>query len=83
MGVELKERNLAQVSINLTDYEQTPMHRAYEMVKREANAMARCPWEAKSSDWCRKKAIEMAADYFLQLENFSRHKCSKINWPRR
>ena len=36
MGVELKARNLAQVSINLTDFEQTPMHRVYEMVKREA-----------------------------------------------
>jgi len=36
MGVELKARNLAQVSINLTDFEQTPMHRVYAMVKREA-----------------------------------------------
>jgi len=32
MGVELKARNLAQVSINLTDYEQTPMHRVYAAV---------------------------------------------------
>src|SRR3974377_38820 len=36
MGVELKARNLAQVSINLTDFEQTPMHRVYATVKREA-----------------------------------------------
>ncbi len=36
MGVELKARGLAQVSINLTDFEQTPMHRVYELVKREA-----------------------------------------------
>src|SRR5262249_30847408 len=43
MGVELKARNLAQVSINLTDYEQTPMHRVYEMVKREAERYGAMP----------------------------------------
>ncbi len=62
MGVELKARNLAQVSINLTDFEQTPMHRVYEMVKREASEIV---------GLIPKKAIEMAADYFLQVENFS------------
>ena len=36
MGVDLRGRNLAQVSINLTDFEQTPIHRVFEMVKREA-----------------------------------------------
>src|SRR6202030_4864563 len=36
MGVDLKARALAQVSINLTDFEQTPLHRVFEMVKREA-----------------------------------------------
>src|SRR5208282_541376 len=43
MGVELKGRNLAQVSINLTDFEQTPMHRVYEMVKREAERHGAVP----------------------------------------
>ena len=36
IGVEMKSRGLAQVSINLTDFEQTPLHRVFEMVKREA-----------------------------------------------
>ena len=36
IGVELKARGVAQVSINLTDFEQTPMHLVFEMVKREA-----------------------------------------------
>src|SRR5260370_14773844 len=36
MGVDLKVRDLAQVSINLTDFEQTPLHRVFEMVRREA-----------------------------------------------
>jgi len=71
MGVELKARNLAQVSINLTDYEQTPMHRVYEMVKREAARYGAIPVGSEIVGLVPKKAIEMAADYFLQLENFS------------
>jgi glutamate formiminotransferase/formiminotetrahydrofolate cyclodeaminase len=71
MGVELKARNLAQVSINLTDYEQTPMHRVYEMVKREAARYGVMPVGSEIVGLIPKKAIEMAADFFLQLENFS------------
>jgi glutamate formiminotransferase / formiminotetrahydrofolate cyclodeaminase len=71
MGVELKARNLAQVSINLTDFEQTPMHRVYEMVKREAARYGATPVGSEIVGLIPKKAIEMAADYFLQVENFS------------
>jgi len=71
MGVELKARNLAQVSINLTDFEQTPMHRVYATVKREAERYGALPVGSEIVGLVPKKAIEMAADYFLQLENFS------------
>jgi glutamate formiminotransferase / formiminotetrahydrofolate cyclodeaminase len=71
MGVELKARNLAQVSINLTDFEQTPMHRVYEAVKREAARYGVVPVGSEIVGLVPKKAIEMAADYFLQAENFS------------
>src|SRR5271163_2539093 len=71
MGVELKGRNLAQVSINLTDFEQTPMHRVYEMVKREAQRYGAVPVGSEIVGLVPKKAIEMATDFFLQLENFS------------
>jgi glutamate formiminotransferase len=71
MGVELKARNLAQVSINLTDFEQTPMHRVYEMVKREAERFGAMPVGSEIVGLVPKKALEMAADFFLQLENFS------------
>ena len=71
MGVELKARDLAQVSINLTDFEQTPMHRVYEMVKREAERYGAMPVGSEIVGLIPKKAIEMAADFFLQLENFS------------
>jgi glutamate formiminotransferase len=71
MGVALKARNLAQVSINLTDFEATPMHRVYEMVKREAERYGAIPVGSEIVGLVPKKALEMAADYFLQLEDFS------------
>ncbi len=71
MGVELKARNLAQVSINLTDFEQTPMHRVYEMVKREAERHGVTTAGSEIVGLVPKKALEMTADFFLQLENFS------------
>ena len=71
MGVALKARNLAQVSINLTDFEATPMHRVYEMVKREAERYGAIPVGSEIVGLVPKKAFEMAADFFLQLEDFS------------
>jgi glutamate formiminotransferase len=71
MGVELKARKLAQVSINLTDFEQTPMHRVYEMVRREAERYGVLPVGSEIVGLVPGKALEMAADYFLQLEDFS------------
>jgi len=71
MGVELKARNLAQVSINLTDFEQTPMHRVFEMVKSEAERYGVMPVGSEIVGLVPKKALEMTADFFLQLENFS------------
>ncbi|MCX7944248.1 MAG: glutamate formimidoyltransferase [Deltaproteobacteria bacterium] len=37
MGVELKQYNIAQVSMNLTDYNVTGMHTAYELIKKYAD----------------------------------------------
>jgi glutamate formiminotransferase/formiminotetrahydrofolate cyclodeaminase len=70
MGVELKSRGLAQVSINLTDFEQTPMHRVFEMVRREAERHGARIVGSEIVGLVPKKALEMAADFFLQLEGF-------------
>src|SRR5688500_14599711 len=36
MGVMLEQRKLAQVSINMTDFKKTPLHRVFEAVRSEA-----------------------------------------------
>jgi len=71
MGVDLKARSLAQVSINMTDFEQTPLHRAFEMVKREAERYGCAIVGSEIVGLVPKKAIELTADFYLQLENFS------------
>jgi glutamate formiminotransferase/formiminotetrahydrofolate cyclodeaminase len=71
MGVDLRARNLAQVSINLTDFEQTPIHRVFEMVKREAERYGVTIVGSEIVGLIPKRAIELTADFYLQLENFS------------
>jgi glutamate formiminotransferase / formiminotetrahydrofolate cyclodeaminase len=71
MGVDLRARNLAQVSINMTDFEQTPLHRVFEMVKREAERYGVSIVGSEIVGLIPKRAIEITADFYLQLENFS------------
>ncbi len=63
-------RGLAQVSMNLTDFEQTPLHRVFEFVKREAARHGVLPISSEIVGLIPKRAIEQAAEWFLQLENF-------------
>ena len=63
-------RGLAQVSMNLTDFEQTPIHRVFEMVKHEAAASGVMPVSSEIVGLIPKKALEQAAQWFLQIENF-------------
>ena len=70
MGVMLGTRNLAQVSINLTDFEQTPMHLVFETVRREAERWGVPVVGSEIVGLIPKKAIEMSAEYFLRFENF-------------
>ncbi|HWC95748.1 MAG TPA: glutamate formimidoyltransferase [Candidatus Sulfopaludibacter sp.] len=70
MGVMLGSRNLAQVSINLTDFEQTPMHLVYETVRREAERYGVPVVGSEIVGLIPKKSLELSAEYFLRFENF-------------
>ncbi len=69
-GAGFLVRGVAQVSMNLTDFEQTPVHRVYEMVKREAARYGVMPLSSEIVGLIPKKALEQAAEWFLQVENF-------------
>jgi glutamate formiminotransferase len=70
MGVDLRARNQAQVSMNLTDFEQTPMHRVFEIVKREASKEGVTVAGSEIVGLVPQKALEMSAEFYLQIENF-------------
>jgi glutamate formiminotransferase len=69
-GAGFLVRGLAQVSMNLTDFEQTPIHRVFEIVKREAARYGVLPVSSEIVGLIPKKALEEAAEWFLQVENF-------------
>jgi glutamate formiminotransferase/formiminotetrahydrofolate cyclodeaminase len=69
-GAGFLVRGVAQVSMNLTDFEQTPIHRVFEMVKREAARYGVAPVSSEIVGLIPKKALEAAAEWFLQVENF-------------
>jgi formiminotetrahydrofolate cyclodeaminase len=71
MGVMLTSRNQAQVSINLTDFEQTPLHLVFETVRREAERYGAAVVGSEIVGLIPREAIEMASEYFLRAENFS------------
>ena len=69
-GAGFLVRGMAQVSMNLTDFEQTPIHRVFEYVKREAQRYGVIPVSSEIVGLIPKKALEQAAEWFLQVENF-------------
>lgn len=68
MGVEV--RGQAQVSMNLTDTDLTPMARVFEFVKREAARYGVAVQSSEIVGLVPKRALENAAEWFLQVENF-------------
>jgi glutamate formiminotransferase len=71
MGVMLDDRRIVQVSINLTNYEKTPVFRVFEMVKREAARYGVSILESEIVGLVPSAALLSAAEYYLQIEGFS------------
>jgi glutamate formiminotransferase len=70
MGVLLASRNQAQVSMNLTDFETTPMHVVFEAVRREAERHGVTIAASAIIGLVPSQALAMAAEHYLQIENF-------------
>jgi glutamate formiminotransferase len=70
MGVLLQERNLAQVSMNVTDYTQTSLYRIFELVKMEAARYGVPVVGSELIGLSPLKALVDCAEYYLQIEQF-------------
>jgi glutamate formiminotransferase / 5-formyltetrahydrofolate cyclo-ligase len=82
MGVKVEDRNLAQVSMNLTNYQKTPIFRVFEMVKREAERYGVSILESEIVGLVPSAALVSAAEFYLQLERFGEQQIleNKLRW---
>ena len=70
MGIRLEDRNLVQVSMNLTNYTKTPIFRVFDLVKREAARYGVSVLESEIVGLVPSAALIDTAVYHLQLERF-------------
>ena len=71
MGVMLEDRRIAQVSMNLTNYQKTPIFRVFEMVRREAARYGVSILESEIVGLVPSAALLGCAEYYLQVEGFN------------
>src|SRR5205807_6963367 len=69
-GMGVMCRGLAQVSLNLTDFEQTSVARVFEFVRREAQRYGVQAVASEIVGLIPKRALEDAAEWYLQVENW-------------
>jgi glutamate formiminotransferase / 5-formyltetrahydrofolate cyclo-ligase len=71
MAVKIDDRNVAQVSMNLTNFQKTPVFRVFEMVRREAERYGVSILESEIVGLVPLAALVSSAEFYLQLERFS------------
>jgi glutamate formiminotransferase len=70
MGVALADRGIVQVSMNLTNFEKTPIFRVFELVKREAERDGVAVLESEIVGLVPAAALTSSAAWYLQLDGF-------------
>lgn len=72
LGLEIKERNITQVSMNMVDYTKTGLMRTFEAIKREAQRYGVNVIESEVIGLVPMNALIDVAEYYLQIANFDR-----------
>ena len=70
IGILLEDRNIAQVSMNMVNYEGTPLYYAYEMIRVLAERYGVRILSSELVGLTPAKALVDCAEYYLKLENF-------------
>ncbi len=71
LAMQLKNRRRVQVSMNLVNYEATPVFRAFDLVKREAERYGVNIASSEIVGLIPQAALNASSEFYLQLENFS------------
>src|SRR5579859_2753221 len=78
MGVDLAESGMVQVSMNLLDYTRTPIHRAFEMVRIEAQRHGALIAGSEVVGLVPVDALIDAASFYLRLDGFRREQTLEL-----
>ena len=79
LRVKLNSRNVAQVTMNLTDYTKTPVYAAFETVRMEARRYGVNVIGTEIIGLIPQQALLDCVEYYLQIENFSSDKVLENN----
>lgn len=71
LGIELEDRGIVQVSMNLTDYTKSSVYRVFETIKMEAERYGVNVVGSEIVGLVPLQALVDTADYYLRLENFN------------
>ena len=71
MAVDLGDRGIVQVSMNLTNFEKTPVFRVFELVKREAARYGVAVLESEIVGLIPAAALTASIAWYLQLDAFT------------
>lgn len=74
IGVMLEDKNIAQVSINMTDYETAPLYRVFELIKIEARRYGVNILGSEIIGLTPMEALIDSVIYYLQLNEFDKEK---------
>jgi len=72
LGFKIEERGIVQISMNLTNYQKTPIFRAFTLIEREAKRYGVPIVGSEIVGLVPREALYQAAEFFLQLEDFQR-----------
>ena len=81
MGVELADRGQVQVSINMTNYRKSPLHRVFECVRSEAERHGVAIVGSEIVGLAPAEALLAAAEHYLRLERFSTDQVLELRLP--
>jgi len=71
MGLHLKSRNCAQVSMNLTNFAEIPLDELYETLAREAKKAGTSIAESELIGFVPQAAFDKAPEFFRRTRGFT------------
>jgi glutamate formiminotransferase len=78
MGLFLPSRGCSQVSMNLTNYLETPLDRVYDTVVEEAARLGTCVRSSQLVGFIPRRAYEMYPDFFARAEHFDESRIIEV-----